>query len=147
MNGGDGVDWRPPEALESPATAGHTVHDRRLRRLLDYWTNKCAGRTMPARTDVDPVEMRFILGHVMLFEVVRPGPRFRVRLQGSELTWWIGRELTGETLDQAPERDLERLAQERLAHVVAGAAPLSSDGTEVDMLLASVRCGLRAPKP
>ncbi len=123
---------------------------------------------MPARMDVDPVEMRFILGYVMLLEVLRPGPRFRVRLQGSELTWWIGRELTGETLDPAPLQELGALAQERLARVVDSAAPLgwigdhmlddipryyealilplSSDGKGVDMLLAAVRCGIRAPK-
>lgn len=148
---------------------GRTIHDRRLRRLYEYWLDRCGGRAMPARTDIDPIEMRFILGHVMLLDVLPPVPRFRVRLQGSELTWWIGRELTGRTIEPGPGRELETLAQERLAGVVSSRAPfgwigdhaiddiprryealilpLSANGSSVDMLLAAVRCGVRAPKP
>ena len=75
------------------------VADRRLIRLYQYWLQKRGARSMPSRADIDPLDMRFILGHLMLIDVRHPGPEFRIRLQGSELTWWIGQELTGTNLE------------------------------------------------
>ncbi len=123
---------------------------------------------MPSRRDIDPLEMRFILGHVMLFEVLYPGPAFRVRLQGSELTWWIGRELTGTLLERHVKTELESFAHKQLWRTVELASPLgwqgndifdgmirryealilplSDDGQRVDMLLAGIRCDVSAPE-
>ncbi len=143
------------------------VSDRRLIRLHHYWLEKRGPRHMPSRADIDPLDMRFILGHLLLIDVRQPGPEFRIRLQGSELTWWIGQELTGTTLVNPPHSDLEALAWRQFLRVVeskeplgwtgnesldgirrhyqAVILPLSSEGTYVDLLITAVRCGNGEP--
>ena len=141
--------------------------DPLIKRLYLYWQGKCGARSMPARADIDPLEMRSMLGYLMLLDVLPVPQRFRVRLQGTELMWWIGRELTGLTLDALPASELVAFAGRCLADVVASGAPyhwigrhvlddvmrryealilpLSSDGSTVDMLLVGVRCRGRFP--
>jgi hypothetical protein len=143
------------------------VADRRLIRLYQYWLQKRGARSMPSRADIDPLDMRFILGHLMLIDVRHPGPEFRIRLQGSELTWWIGQELTGTNLESPPRSELEALAWRQFLQVVESATPigwmgndsldgirrhyqavilpLSTEGTFVDLLIAAVRCGNGEP--
>src|SRR5262245_66067533 len=78
--------------------------DARLRRLLAYWTERCAGRAMPTRADIDPLDFAYILGNVVLLGVERGPPheslRFRVRLQGTEIVQRLGFDLTGRALDE-----------------------------------------------
>lgn len=147
-----------PSAAPAPAPQ---IADRELRRLYDYWVERCGNRRLPARADIDPLEIGYILGHLLLFDVL-PGPKFRVRLQGSELTWWIGQELTGDLIDGLPQPQLRALAQASLAdvvnirrpthwvgdHVLDGVRrhyetlllPLSSDGASIDVVIAAIRC-------
>ena len=148
--------------------SGLQIEDRELKRLHDYWTKQRGDRSMPARADIDPLAIGYILGHLMLFDVL-PGPGFRIRLQGSELTWWVGRELTGVLLDALPQPDLRSLAQASLEKVVATRAPthwigdhdldgvwrhyealllpLSGDGASVDVIIAAIRCRNPAAAP
>ncbi len=116
---------------------------------------------MPSRPNIDPLGMGFILGYLFLFDVLQ-GPRFRIRLQGSEHTWWVGQELTGHQLDALTQPELRAHAFARLAAVVATRRPLhwigdhgldgvrrhyealllplSSSGEGVDVVLAGIRC-------
>jgi hypothetical protein len=65
--------------MESSASP---ITDPRLTEALAYWRRKCAGRAMPARADIDPVEIPKLLAHVMLVDVLGPG-RYRYRLIGT----------------------------------------------------------------
>jgi hypothetical protein len=138
------------------------IINERLRQLLAYWEKERGDRSMPARTDIDPVELRFILGHIILLEVMREPLQFRVRLQGTEMQWWMGHDLTGKTLDQLASAELEAVAYECLTNTVETAAPyhtigdeiiddmprrfealllpLGNDGVTVNMVLAAVLC-------
>jgi hypothetical protein len=138
------------------------IVDRRLQRLHEYWQKERGERPLPARTDIDPVELRFLLGHLLLLDVLDEPRQFRVRLQGTELERWVGGNLTGKTLDQLPSRQLEAIALECLARTVEAKAPyhkigeqiidemprrfealilpLAADGVVVNMLLAAVLC-------
>lgn len=138
------------------------IADRRLQQLHEYWEKERGKRALPSRTDIDPVELRFLLGHLILLDVLNEPRQFRVRLQGTELERWIGGNLTGKTLDQLPSRQLEAVAQECLARAVATKAPyhkigeqmiddiprrfealvlpLAADGVVINMLLAAVLC-------
>jgi hypothetical protein len=141
-------------------TPGPQIVDRDLKRLYDYWLEKRGARAMPGRPDIDPVGFGFLLGHLILFDVL-PGPQFRIRVQGSELTWWLARELTGEFLDVLEQPELRALAQTSLTNVVVTRRPLHwignhdldgvrrhyealllplSSGGGVDMVLAAIRC-------
>jgi len=130
-----------------------------LRRLLEYWQTKrrTLGR-LPARADIDPLEMRFALGHLILADVEHGDPiRFRHRLIGTHIVEHAGYDATGLYIDEVPDTDLAKHVipsyrrvvttrepvSERIRGVVGGRAtnlemlrlPLSVDGQRVDMVL------------
>ncbi|WP_300301780.1 PAS domain-containing protein [Ferrovibrio sp.] len=140
--------------------------DPQLQWLLGYWAEKRGGRRFPARSDIDPLELKSLLGHILMVDVVRQGddapPRFRYRLFGTEFVFYHGADLTGHWLDEIANREFrdELLALYR-AVAVAGVMrtlsydylvdrqrhrfqavllPLSSDGGQVDIVLG---CGVR----
>ena len=136
------------------------IRDRRLKRLLGYWRAARQGRAMPARRDLDPLDFWYVVGHVMLIDVLREPLRFRFRLHGSEITQRVHYDLTGKLLDEIPDAEYRRHAIERCRGAVAAARPqrfeqdreldgrshryealwlpLSDDQTSVTMLM----CGL-----
>jgi hypothetical protein len=76
--------------------------DDRLVGLAEYWANKRRGRRYPSRADLDPLELKPLLGHLLMVDVVRPpegGLRFRYRLFGTEFVFYHGGDLTGHWLD------------------------------------------------
>jgi hypothetical protein len=72
-----------------------------LGAALVYWKGK-GGRSMPARRDIDPTEMRRLLPHVQLIEPV--ADRFRFRLVGTALAEAFGRDYTGRFVDELFDR-------------------------------------------
>jgi hypothetical protein len=134
------------------------IEHPKLRRLYDYWDGKRAGREMPARADLDPLDMTFVIGNMILVDVLPENPvRFRIRLHGTNLSQRIGFELTGKMLDELPQVEFRKFAQEsftqtveqrgprhgrrdrvldgRVARYEAVLLPLSSDGETVDRIL------------
>jgi hypothetical protein len=130
-----------------------------LRNLLEYWQAKrrALGR-LPARADIDPLEMRFALGHLILADVEHGEPmRFRHRLIGTRIVEHAGYDATGLYVDDIPDKELaQRLlhsyrvvvatrepAHDRVGGMVGGRAlnlevlrlPLSSNGATIDMVL------------
>jgi hypothetical protein len=59
------------------------IVDPLLQRLYDYWQERRSPRSMPSRSDIDPVDMRFILGNLLLVDVLAAPLRFRIRLHGT----------------------------------------------------------------
>ena len=123
-----------------------------------YWDRKRGDRLMPARADIDPLDLREHLGWIVITEVVGETRRLRYRLVGSEITKRLGRDSTNKYLDElylAP--DLDRIAssfhqvvtsrrpmrmmgevllcrQTWLSFEVLD-LPLSQDGVDVNMIL------------
>ena len=98
--------------------------DLRLKQLLDYWQRKRAGRKFPLRADIDPLELRFILGNLVLVDVV-PGQvlRFRYRIWGSTLVEFSGVDMTGRHVDEITPAELARLAQQAYVKVTETGLP------------------------
>ncbi len=137
-----------------------TIEDGRLRRLLDYWEGRRGSRTMPARRDIDPVEIGFALGYILLIDVRHDPLRFRFRLVGTHTPRRQGIDLTGVWLDDLPLPEVRAAMQASYAEVVAARAPsrvvrdevrddlrlrwevlrlpLAADGETVDMLMIGV---------
>ena len=95
------------EADDRPKVAGVTtampeIDHPKLRQLYDYWDSKRAGRAMPARPDIDPLEIRPLLTNLALIDVEQEPRRYRYRLVGTELVGILGQELTGKYLDEMP---------------------------------------------
>ena len=130
----------------------------KLRRLYEYWDEKRGGRKMPARADLDSLDMSFIFGNLILVDVIDgPPPRFHIRLHGTNLSQRAGYELTGKMLDELPVNEFRALAREsftrvattgelthgkrdriidgRFARYETVVMPLSDDGARVDRLL------------
>ena len=142
-----------------------TIKHPRLQQLYDYWSAQRGERKMPSRADIDPLDLAFVIGNVILIDVI-PGVvagsplGFRIRLHGTNLTERVGYELTGKMLDDLPQAEFRELTRLSFTKVSTTAAPLhalsdrildgqirryetiilpmSSDGSRVDMLL----CGL-----
>jgi len=85
------------------------------RTLYAFWDAKRAGRAMPARRDIDPVEMKPWLARLMLIEVVEGGRDFRYRLVGSDVAQRLGFEATGKLQSELPAAP-EILAQFQAEH-------------------------------
>ncbi len=133
----------------------------RLGRLFDYWRGKCGGRPMPARADIDPVEMREWLGNLLLAEFFGSVEDYRVRIDGTNLIAYGGGDRTGrgqETLTSVEERNLIKAQYEPVLETGQTAyfetqftnsenrflreqkllLPLSDDGKTVNMVLAGI---------
>jgi hypothetical protein len=134
-----------------------------LRPVLDYWQQKCHGRTLPRRIDIDPQELKPYLRHLFLIEVLA-GAEFRYRLIGSEITERYGRNSTGRTLREiyaatpaiadwlsdmlgavvatgGPVLATGPLAAVNKAHIVSQSLhlPLADDGETVSMIFGAAR--------
>jgi len=145
-----------------------TKADPRLIKLFEYWGTRAGanGRPMPARAQIDPLDLEFVLGSVALVDVVQEpegGPaRFRYRLFGTGYTFYHGRDMTGKWVDEVADASFrddlltvytfavleKRVRFYAYDYVIdaqrhrfnAGLFPLSDDGETVDRVLT---CALR----
>lgn len=139
------------------------IHHAPLKKLYAYWLAKKGSRLAPARSDIQPAEMKPFLRHVFMLDVLGSPPRFKFRLAGTEIVNRFGEEVTGRFLDEIDLDDvttdilLEYEKAVREAQPVYGRwryikrsgqylnyerliLPLSSDGITIDMLI----CGAHA---
>jgi hypothetical protein len=135
--------------------------DADLRRLRALWNEKRGAHFAAARADMDPATLRFILGNVLLVDVLREPLRFRYRLVGTNLVGRLGFDLTGKLVDEHPEPEFRQTAlkvyhqlietrvpyQGRFDQAFDGRTrrfevlllPLSSDGAAIDMVLGAMK--------
>jgi hypothetical protein len=100
----------------------------RLQRLYGYWSTKKGPRKMPSRADIDVLDLRYILGNIILVDVIEGSPpRFRIRLHGSNLSERAGYELTGKMLDELPESEFRTQVRERWTEVATTGEPRHCD--------------------
>jgi hypothetical protein len=100
------------------------IQDSRLCRLYEYWLTKKGERRFPARCDIDPLDFGYVLGHVLLLDVVREPLRFRVRVHGTEMATRAGYDLTGKFLDDLPVTEYRHYVRERCERLVRDGEPL-----------------------
>jgi hypothetical protein len=127
--------------------------------LYQYWNARRGIRSMPTRADIDPVEMRQWLPRVTLVAVSVDGRQFTYRLVGTQIVDLLGMNPTGRPVESAWPDEVQELVLEGYREVVERRAPvfcqqfegwredhaptawamclpLSSDGTDVDIILA-----------
>ena len=135
------------------------IGDRRLAELCRYWDRCRRGREMPARRDLDPVDIPRLLSILILVDVKGDGD-YRMRLIGTELVNFARRDITGLSFEDAfsPGPYLDylyalygELIRERRPiytegiHVIGSPGrrrytrrlilPLSADGRRIDMVI------------
>ena len=99
----------------------------RLRALVRYWSDKCAGRPMAPRMAIDPIEIPGILPIVLLADATREGPR--MRLLGTEATGAYGRETRGWLVQEIQFGEFDVSWQGAFNEVVRSARPAFAAGT------------------
>src|SRR3546814_15629289 len=57
--------------------------DTKLRRLYDYWCGRCPAGALPARRDIDPLDIPDLLPNLFLLDVIGDAEAFVFRLAGS----------------------------------------------------------------
>ena len=57
-----------------------------LQRLYSYWLARKGERRFPERGDIDPLDFPYLLGNILLIDMVRNPLRFRFRVHGTEMT-------------------------------------------------------------
>lgn len=77
-----------------------SVRSERINSLLQYWRQKCAGRIMPSKRDIDPAELKPLLPHLMLAEIHEAPLRVRYRLVGTEAVRMAREDYTGRWLTE-----------------------------------------------
>jgi hypothetical protein len=140
------------------ADSGAFIQAPLLMRLLGDWERRRHGRHMPARADFDPLDLKYMMGRLLLVDVLRDPLRFRFRLIGTELVKRAGIDLTGRMLDDYPypefrehmralytaaaatrqplgSRETRLVLDGRLRRYEGLLLPLATDGETVDMLM------------
>jgi hypothetical protein len=130
------IDTAAPSTPPPQGPIPESELDPRLKALLDYWRGKCGPGHLPARADIDPLELRALLGNINLIDVVpqtpgsdgKPGSRrFRYRLFGTEFVFYHGGDLTGQWVDEIGNSVYRQQLVGLYEHVVAtGATPMLS---------------------
>lgn len=92
---------RTPDQSEITEPPFLTVCHESVRAIYRYWHGKRNGRLMPSRRDVDPLEMKSWLAHVMLVDVAPSEPRYVYRLVGTGEVTQRRRDPTGRPVSEA----------------------------------------------
>jgi hypothetical protein len=71
-----------------------------LRDFHAYWLSKRCGKRVPARADIDPVELQRFLPNIFMMDVIDGGARFRYRLIGTAVGTALG-DYSGRYVDEA----------------------------------------------
>jgi hypothetical protein len=131
--------------------------------MSERWRDACRDGRLPTRADFPPETMTPWMGHIQIVEVVREGDdvRLRVRLVGTRIVYYEGRDNTGVFLDEAvPEEQQDEVLEPYLRsldertpvysafYACAEAAissklerlilPLATDGKMVDQFLVAI---------
>ncbi|WP_119167300.1 PAS domain-containing protein [Algihabitans albus] len=144
------------QTLDDGSQLAHPV----LKKIYSYWAQRCAGRWAPSRADIDPADLGPLLPYIALVEPLDGGRDYRLRLMGEHILQGyrfapvprLLSDIKDQTVTDLMRAQYERLARERKAlrfgpefsrmpereHVVTEHIdlPLSSDGLEIDMILA-----------
>jgi hypothetical protein len=152
---------KPVEAAPELRDFPHRPGNGPFLKFSEYWLRKGAGKAMPARADIDPLDIPQLLANVFLIDVVPGDPqRFRFRLVGTRITELEGG-MTNRFLDEfipgaagtAMARHYEDTVERRLyvrhetlhwhrreyVNCDVLLLPQSSDGQTVDMLFGLAR--------
>ncbi|MET1026653.1 MAG: PAS domain-containing protein [Dongiaceae bacterium] len=99
--------------------AAAELRSPRIQRFADYWEKKRAGRRVPLRQDIDPLELKEMLPLLMVVEIEAHPFRVLYRLAGTMVVEMNGLELTGRYLDDLSDVEASYVAQLLAAYRLA----------------------------
>ena len=99
------------------------IRNEVLRKLAAHWDDLRGERPLPARTEFDPLDVRYALGYISLIEVHRDPLRFYFRLDGTKQVELFGIDCTRRFLDEAMPKDHAAMAGESYRQVAESGIP------------------------
>src|SRR5215470_6786814 len=72
-----------------------------LQTLYDYWNTRRGAKSMPSRSDIDPVDLKPMLPNLILIDVVPDPRRYVYRLVGTREVEMRGTDPTGKAIEEA----------------------------------------------
>ena len=136
-----------------------------LSQLLSMWFDRCKSDALPARASFDQLDMRKLLGRIVMMDVLSEPLRFRFRLVGTDWVTRFGFDPTNTFVEDFPrvqsrafiQEVMSKVVQERVPLMVRRSViidgqyfrygmlllPLASDGISVDMIM----IGFEFPSP
>jgi hypothetical protein len=72
-----------------------SVRGKVIERRLAYWNSKLRGDAIPARRDIEPLDIPELLPQVILLDVARDPWNFRFRLIGTNVVYHLSQDWTG----------------------------------------------------
>lgn len=94
----------------------------KIRLLHGYWLARRGARLMPARADIDPVDIPALLPHILMYNVDAPG-QYTVRLVGEAVQAFVGKNTTGQPAGTCMPDFSAKMMIQILDAVVAERAP------------------------
>lgn len=94
-----------------------------MARLYRHWQSLRTTADIPSRAVLDPLDISYCLGNLLLTEVETDPLRFRYRLVGTNLVDLYGEEATGRYVHQMFSRNVRREAIAAYSGVVAERRP------------------------
>jgi hypothetical protein len=93
----------PVESRSAAAWSPDSLADchSSLRDLYAYWNQRRGTRAMPARSDLDPIDLKAVLPLLMLVDVVADERRYVYRLVGTREVEMRGSDPTGKAVKDA----------------------------------------------
>lgn len=112
-----------------PDSTADPIADPLLQQLYHYWQSKRGARAMPGRADIDPAELRPLLPHLMLTDVVDDGRRFRYRLVGTAVADSFGKNMTGQYVDELMTGAYREFIEGLYRDIIEKKRPVYSEST------------------
>ncbi|MCC3304284.1 PAS domain-containing protein [Sneathiella sp. HT1-7] len=103
------------------------VKSEMLQKAYQLWESKREGRSIPSRSNFDPLEMPKILPHIILIDVEEPTSRLKVRLVGTRVVEMFGGDYTGMYLDEVDFGEARNKILEDYQTAASMKRPLFSD--------------------
>jgi hypothetical protein len=134
------------------------IEQKPLAHLYQYWLHKRGTRFAPARADIDPLELKFILPQILVFDVLEGGLDFRARIAGTGTYALHNADITGDLLSTLQPKGFSDAIMDHYRAIIAHREPtysrtgywegdyeaeayhalrlpLSANGRDIDMIL------------
>ncbi len=92
-----------------------------------YWNSKCSGEQLPARSDIDPLDIPLLLPQVILLDVRKDSWDFRFRLIGTNIVHHLSNDWTGSWMSEIDHMAPPSRIFNSCVEVASSGAPLHSN--------------------
>ena len=108
------------------------IRHLRLLRLYDYWTQRRGAHRYPARADLDPLDMSYLLGELIILDVFYEPLRFKYRLHGTKLVTRAGIDMTGKFVHEWPAPEYRARLTHAYSRTVEAGEPQRGERAIID---------------